>query len=218
MKIVGGIGGAFLVISYAGTKITFVENTPAADTIVDTDGLFLQKGFMPGMKVVITNTASNNKTVTIASVTATTITLIATDDLTDEAEGTATLASESKAAQVLGFRNITLDDGYEIEDTTCFEDYPYETHEFTIKTWNATVEGFWLTDVPKQHWVGKQLTFRLFIRTSATPSAGSPAVYYSGVGIVRGLPTDVPTRALVKQSLNIIGDGQLSLTVKTDAW
>jgi hypothetical protein len=58
----------------------------------------------------------------------------------------------------------------------------------------------------------------MFIRTSASPSAGSPAVYYQGVGIVRGLPTDVPTRALVKQSLDIIGDGQLSLTVKTDAW
>ena len=218
MKIVGGLGGAFLSIAYVATKITFVENTPAADTIVDTYGLFLEKGFMPGMSITITETASNNKTVTIASVTATTITLIAADDLTDEAEGTATLTSAAKGAQVLGMNNITLDDGIDVEDSTCYENYPYETHEVGFKPWTASIGGFWLTDVPKSHWVGKELTFMFFIRTSASPSASNPAVYYQGSGYVQRLPTEVPTRQLVKQSVDIVGDGQLTLTVKTSAW
>jgi hypothetical protein len=218
MKIVGGIGGAFLSIAYVATKITFVENTPAADTIVDTNGQFLIKGFMPGMTITITETADNNKTVTIATVTATIITLIATDDLTDEPEGTATLTSATKGAQVLGMKNISIDDGIDVEDSTCYEDYPYETHEVGFKTWTANIDGFWLTDVPKSHWLGKELVFMLFLRTAASPSAGDPAVYYQGSGIVQGLPVDVPTRQLVKQTINIIGDGQLTLTVKTDAW
>lgn len=218
MKVVGGIGGAFLSISYTASTISFHENTPSADTIEDSAGLFLQKGFMPGMTVTITDTASNNKTVTIASVTATVITLIATDDLADEAEGSATLASASVGAQIMGFRNTALDDGIEVEDTTCYEDFPYETHETSIKNWTAKIDGFWLTEAIKSEWVGEQFTFRIFIRTSASPSAGSPAVYYQGVGIVQGLPTDVPVRQAVKQSLDIIGNGQLTLTVKTDAW
>ena len=218
MKIVGGIGGAFLSIAYVATKITFVENTPAADTIVDTNGQFLIKGFMPGMAITITETANNNKTVTIGTVTATVITLIASDDLTDEAEGTATLTSATKGAQVLGLNNISIDDGIDVEDSTCFEDYPYETHEVGKKQWTANIGGFWLTDVPKSHWLGKELVFMLFLRTAAIPSASNPAVYYQGSGIVQGLPVDVPARQLVKQTINIIGNGQLELIVKTTAW
>ena len=218
MKIVGGIGGAFLSIAYVATKITFVENTPAADTIVDTDALFLEKGFMPGMTITISETASNNKTVTVASVTAGTITLIATDDLTDEAEGTATLTSATKGAQVLGMNNITVDDGIDVEDTTSYEDYPYETHTLGFNKWTATIGGFWLTDVPKSHWVGKELMFMLFLRTAAIPSASDPAVYYLGSGLVTGLPTEMPARQVVKQTISIQGHGQLTLTVKTTAW
>ena len=218
MKIFGGIGGAFLSIAYAGTKLTFVEGGGSADTIVDTYALFLEKGFMPGMSFTISDTVSNNKTVTIASVTAGTITLIATDDLTDEAEGTATLTSATKGAQVMGMNNITVNDGIDAEDTTSYEDYPFETHTLGFNKWTATIGGFWLTDVPKHHWIGKELTFMLFLRTATIPSAGDPAVYYLGSGLVTGLPTEMPTRQVVKQTISIQGHGQLTLTVKTTAW
>ena len=218
MKVVGGLGGAFLGINYVATKITFIENGASPDTIVDTYGLLLQKGSMPGMAITITETANNNKTVTIGTVTATVMTLIAADDLTDEAEGTATLTSATKGAQVLGMNNISIDDGIDVEDSTCFEDHPYETHEVGFRSWTANIGGFWLTDVPKSHWLGKELVFMLFLRTAAIPSASNPAVYYQGSGIVQGLPVDVPARQLVKQTINIIGNGQLELIVKTTAW
>lgn len=66
-------------------------------TISDSLDSFLEKRFTAGMQVTITGSASNNKTVTIKSVTAGTLTLIDTDTLVDEAAwaGQVTLTSNS---------------------------------------------------------------------------------------------------------------------------
>jgi len=219
MKAFGGLGGAFLIISYTSDKISFHENTPSADTIEDSDGLLRQKGLMPGMSLTISGSSLNDKTVTLDTVTDAVATLIAGDDLTDESEGASvTLTSASMGAQIMGFRNIALDDGIGSEDTTCYEDYPYEKHEVSFQNWTANPDGFWMTEALKHQWMGQEFTFRFFVRRSSSPSASDPAVYYQGNGKVHGLPVSIPLKEMVKQSLNIVGNGALSLTVKTTAW
>ena len=70
-----------------GTGIAFHENTPSADTITDSGNGFLSAGFEAGEKISVTGSASNDGNYTIDTLTAGTITLIATDDLADEAAG-----------------------------------------------------------------------------------------------------------------------------------
>ena len=65
-------------------NITFNDNNPSADTIVRDAGSFIDDGYIEDMSIVVTNTVSNNGTYTIDTVTATTITLIAGDSLTNE--------------------------------------------------------------------------------------------------------------------------------------
>ncbi len=76
--------------------IGFDENAPYNDSISDSGNGFLTAGFTSGMPITITNSLSNNKTVTIAdiSVDGGTITVSASDDLTDEVQGAATVTIE----------------------------------------------------------------------------------------------------------------------------
>lgn len=83
--------------SITWTTISFNSTTPPR-TIQDSAGWFIAAGFAPWMVITITGSASNNKTVTILSVTATDIQLISWDTLTDEspwASVTITTASVS---------------------------------------------------------------------------------------------------------------------------
>lgn len=72
---------------YTASTLTFAENTPANDTITDSAAGFLTAGFAAGMKITISGSASNNKNVTILTVTASVITILSTDDLAAEAAG-----------------------------------------------------------------------------------------------------------------------------------
>lgn len=76
-------------VKYTASTLTFAENTPANDTITDSAGGFLTAGFAAGMKLTISGSGSNDKNVTIYTVTASVITLISTDDLAVEAAGAA---------------------------------------------------------------------------------------------------------------------------------
>jgi hypothetical protein len=66
--------------------ISFNDNNPSADTIVRSTGSFIDDGYLELMTIVVASSTSNNGTFTIAEggVTATTLTLIPTDSLTDE--------------------------------------------------------------------------------------------------------------------------------------
>lgn len=68
------------------TDLTFSDNSPSADTITyDAGGSdFVTEGFTNGMEIVVSGTASNNGVYTIDTVSASTITLIATDTLANE--------------------------------------------------------------------------------------------------------------------------------------
>lgn len=72
--------------------IAFVNSNP--DTITDSGNGFVTAGFLQGQSIIITGSASNNGTFTIASVAAGTLTLIATDSLVAEGAGaTVTIAT-----------------------------------------------------------------------------------------------------------------------------
>ncbi len=75
----------------AAVSLTYADANP--DTIVRGSGSFLTDGWLVGMVVVITGTATNNKKVTIATVVALTITLIAGDTLLAEGPVSSTLSS-----------------------------------------------------------------------------------------------------------------------------
>jgi len=116
-EIIFGLSG---FATKTATTIAFHENTPLADTITDSGAGFVMGGFKAGMVINIDNSNGNgnDKDVTIASVTAGTITLISTDDLTDEGVGAnVTLLAES----------LALFTGYVIS-----ADYDYDTKSMTL--------------------------------------------------------------------------------------
>ncbi len=74
-------------IDFTANTIAFNENTPAPDTITDSGDGFLTAGLRGGMSIIISDSVSNDKIVSIASAEAGTLTLFYTDDLTDEGAG-----------------------------------------------------------------------------------------------------------------------------------
>ncbi len=125
--------------SVAATSIAFFDNNPSADTIVyssipaitastiafvassktitDSGNGFVSAGFVAGMAIKISGTASNNKNVTILTVSAGTITLIATDTLVNESAGSpftltaGWVASGFGTGSVINVRGSTSNDG-----------------------------------------------------------------------------------------------------------
>lgn len=98
------------IITDDSTDLDFADNGGSPDTITGNGTSFLTLGFAPGMKIWVrsANTAANNGTYTIASVTATVITLDAGDSLTTDAtDVTAVLSTalvqESTTASGSGF-------------------------------------------------------------------------------------------------------------------
>lgn len=80
----------------AGATIAFNENGASSDTITDSGNGFVTAGFAAGDEIIISGSASNDGVYTIASVTAGTITLIDTDDLTAEVAGASVVVKWSK--------------------------------------------------------------------------------------------------------------------------
>lgn len=68
-------------------NVTFNENSPAADTITKISGDWQADGLRAGDRITVSGTTSNNGTYTLATVAAQTLTLIASDDLTNETPG-----------------------------------------------------------------------------------------------------------------------------------
>jgi hypothetical protein len=76
---------AFPLTRLTGTGIAFLNSNP--DTITDTGSGFLTAGFKAGDRIIASGTASNNKTFTIDSVVAGTITLVSGDFVVAEGAG-----------------------------------------------------------------------------------------------------------------------------------
>lgn len=76
------------VTASGGRTLTFADADP--DTITASSGDFTSDGFAPGMTLTVAGTSSNNGTYTIATVTATVITLVSGDALAAEGPLSAT--------------------------------------------------------------------------------------------------------------------------------
>lgn len=76
------------VTASGGRTLTFADANP--DTITASSGSFISDGYSKGQTLTVAGTSSNNGTYTIASVTATVITLISTDTLVAEGPLSAT--------------------------------------------------------------------------------------------------------------------------------
>jgi len=101
-KIQNWSGGAALAVAqaidgvtlkmqgaYTASTIAFAENTPSNDTITDSANGFVTAGFATGDKITVSGSTNNNRSFTIATVTAGVITLIPDDDVATEAAGSA---------------------------------------------------------------------------------------------------------------------------------
>ena len=77
--------GAFANVTL--NSLSFHDNGANPDTIEDSSDSLLTSGFKAGMVFALSGSTSNDGTYTIAELTASVITLIATDTLTDEAAG-----------------------------------------------------------------------------------------------------------------------------------
>lgn len=71
-------------------NLTFTDNSPSADTIARTTGSWITDGVSEGTVVSFTGTLSNNRSFTVASLTATTLTLVPTDSVINETATSAT--------------------------------------------------------------------------------------------------------------------------------
>lgn len=76
-----------LTVKYRSTDVAFNDNGVSADTITDTDSKFLTSGFQAGDQITVSGSVSNDGTYTIATVTASTITLLSRNVLTTEVAG-----------------------------------------------------------------------------------------------------------------------------------
>jgi len=72
-------------VAYTNTTIAFVNSNP--DTITDSANGFVTQGFKVGDIITVSGTVNNNRTYTIATVVAGTLTLVTTDAVTAEGAG-----------------------------------------------------------------------------------------------------------------------------------
>jgi hypothetical protein len=169
--------------------LTFVEGGASKDTITDSNSGFIAAGFKAGDKIWITGSALNNKVVTIFSVTADTITVIATDDLT---------------AEVLP-ANVTI---RALNDWLKF--IP------TKLKWTATLDKFWSIDGESIFAVPRRYEF--FIAYYASPSGPNTAYYLEGMGIASGITTQMNVLEVIKEPITIEGVGALTPKTKSTSW
>jgi hypothetical protein len=85
------VGGRVAVFRRSETTDSFTYADANPDTITRSTGDFVDEGFVPDSQITVTGTVSNNGTFTIATVSALTITLIATDTLVAEGPVSSTI-------------------------------------------------------------------------------------------------------------------------------
>lgn len=95
MSFGGFVNNADTTFVYTADTIAFNDNGASPDTITDSGNNFLNYNFVAGMPLLVSGSVSNDGDYTIDTVTAGTITLVASDTLTNEIAGaTVTLTNE----------------------------------------------------------------------------------------------------------------------------
>ena len=105
-------------VSYLNNAFSFHNNSPNPDTIEDSDEGFIINNFKKGMVISITDSEDNDKTVTVDSMTAGVLTLIATDELTDEDDNNFITLQTEEIVLFTGYVNSA--------------DYDYDTKSMTL--------------------------------------------------------------------------------------
>jgi len=94
------VPNATQVLASGGRTLTFADGGGSPDTITASTGSFITDGYQVGMLATVAGTSSNNGTYTIASVTATVITLVAADVLAAEGPLSSAATLDATAAIV----------------------------------------------------------------------------------------------------------------------
>ena len=175
--------------TYTASTIAFVEGVASKDTITDSAAQFEAEGFVAGDEIGINGSALNNKIVTIFSVTTTTITIIATDDLVNEIAG---------------------------DPITIVAISRWKKKMASVKDWTATINTLWTVNNEKL--LGVPRRYEFFQQYFTTPSGGSIAYYLEGLGIADKIDTQMNVLEIVKQPITITGVGALTPKTKNSTW
>jgi len=206
--------------------LSFVDSEP--DTISRSSGSFDEDGFRPGDVVDVGGTVSNNGRFTISNVGAQTLTLIATDELTTEAEVTATLTSVNTETAALagnisdveienlenvvtfdapGEYVIRANDIRHVIGSPSYEDDPVGDERLVyLSTQTTTVNVGELMDLPIVTEQGDGATLRLKVSDDTVRAAYlvEPTTEAARVAALQTTVT-TPLAALVNQTVATIG-------------
>lgn len=127
-------------------NLTFADNGANADTITRATGSWINDGFMAGQQIQVSDTASNNKTFTIASVTDTEITLVAEDALVAESKNAVTVVVDEVFTEntVGGVDTVSINSlaGISLNTALTFADNGTNPDTITRATGSWIADGF----------------------------------------------------------------------------
>ena len=204
-EIRGAIGAVF-----KGAAGIFSKNIVFAngDEILNSDNLFVSKGFASGQNIWVYGTEDNDGTYLIESAAAGKI--VTSQAVETETPSSAVLIYTcAPGTQVTGFYGWSLEESAELLETTDFADAGNRDYIVADVGWTASAQGHWMTGEDVEQYISQELLVRLFVKYAASPSGGNPAYLYEGLSIVSGISVDAKVGALVERPLTFRGLGPL---------
>lgn len=171
--------------------IAFVDGGTNADTITDSGDGFVSAGFKDGDLIWISGSDDNDNISCIVSNVAEGVLTVPTGTLTGESAG-----------DTVTIRAISL----------------WKQKIATALDWTATLDKFWDTSGSGQPLFGVPHRYEFFIQYYASPSGGTPAIYWQGIGIANQISADMRILEVVKEPITITGCGSMTLVTKTSSW
>ena len=178
------------------------------DEILNSDNLFLTKGFADGQEIWVYGTTLNDGKYDVE--TATAGTLVTSQAVEDETPASGVLIYTcAPGTQMTGFHTWSLENSVDLLEATDFADAGERSYIAGDAGWTASAQGHWMTDEDVEQYIGAELLVRFFTKYAASPSAGSPVYLYEGLSIVSGISVDTKIGALVDRPLTFKGIGPL---------
>ena len=203
---------------FKGTA-TFAHNSPAADTI--TASSLSSAGFLASDTINVAGTSSNSGSYTITSVSASVMTLIASDTLTAEASNASTILDAKPGKALAGFYNWTINYAGEAHEVTDFANAGTRAYIAGGTGWTGTATKRYssASSLAKSSWVGGTVhRVRFFLRSRAIPTAANKASYLEGSAYVTTVDTTTPVGGVIEQAVNFQGTGALTLVKRQTTW
>lgn len=198
------------------------------DSINDSASGLVAAGFTKSMKIVVSGSANNNGSMTLAGSGIAAGKMVVTSNRTDENAGNLiTIVSAAPGTLSAGFFNWNISWVADVAEATDFSDVGNRTFIPGLVSWTATAErnhhDDWNPDTnagttSQADWINKIKMMRFFVTYVAVPAGGTPAYYYEGLAIPTAANTTTPNDDIIKQSLTFQGIGALTLVTRTTAW